>query len=137
MNSTQVTRIFAITALFAAASATATVAMADTEGAPRSRADVKAEALAAMKSGQLTAGEGSPVYSASQTAASGRTREERKAETMLARSRDELVHSGLATYRSSLSQQTATAKSTKARAERKAETMDAIRHKQMTPAGEA
>jgi hypothetical protein len=136
MNSTQVTRLFALTAFVAAASATATVALADTGDAPRTRAEVKAEALAAMKSGELVAGEGSPI-DWSRSVASTRTREERKAETMAARSRDELVHSGLATYRASLSQQTATAKSTKARAERKAETMDAIKSKQMTPAGEA
>ena len=70
-------------------------------------------------------------------ATSTRTREERKAETMVARDKGELVHSGISTYRASISQQTATAKSTKTRAECKAETMDAIKHKQIMPAGEA
>jgi hypothetical protein len=134
MNATQVTRLFALTAFVATASATATVAFADTGVAPRTRAEVKAETLAAMRAGEIVAGEGSPM---SRPVASTRTREERKAETMAARNRDELPHAGLATYRSSISQQTATAKSTKARAERKAETMEAIKHKQMTPAGEA
>ncbi|HET9207018.1 MAG TPA: hypothetical protein VFO28_12320 [Burkholderiaceae bacterium] len=73
----------------------------------------------------------------SATTASTKTREARKAETLLARSRDELVHSGIATYRASISQQTATTHSTRTRAERKAETMEAIKHKQMMPAGEA
>jgi hypothetical protein len=56
---------------------------------------------------------------------------------MVARSKGELVHSGIATYRASISQQTATAKSTKTRAERKGETMDAIRNKQVMQPGEA
>lgn len=134
MNVTHLTRIATFAAVFAA-TAPAALAQAD-EGAQRSRADVKAETIAAMKAGELMpAGEAMPVLAQSPT--SIKTRAERKAETLVARSKDELVHSGIATYRASISQQTATAKSTKTRAERKAETMDAARHGQLIPAGEA
>jgi hypothetical protein len=134
MNATPLARLFACATVFAAAAATAPLALADTEGTQRTRAEVKAETLAAMKAGLIVAGEGSPTLP---MPVATKTREERKAETMVARNKGELVHGGLATYRASISQQTATAKSTKTRAERKAETMDAIQHKQMMPAGEA
>ena len=136
MNTCTLTRTFAAVALFAAAAAMTTTALAQDDNTQRSRADVRAETLAAMRAGELAAGEGMPTVE-SPAAASTKTREARKAETLLARSRDELVHSGIATYRASISQQTATAHSNRTRAERKAETMDAIKHKQMMPAGEA
>jgi hypothetical protein len=132
MKATPLSRFIATAALAAAA---ATVpAWADTEAA-RTRADVKAETLAAMKAGQIVSGEMLPSSTASTSTV--RTREERKAETMVARRKGELVHSGIATYRASISQQAATAKSTKTRAERKAETMDAIQLKQTMQPGEA
>jgi hypothetical protein len=127
MNATTIARLIAAAAVFAAAAA-----QADT---PRSRADVKAETLAAMKAGTIISGEGTPTPLFA--VASTKTRAERKAETLVARSKDELVHSGLSTYRASISQQTATAHSTKTRAERKGETMDAIRNKQVMQPGEA
>jgi hypothetical protein len=135
MNACTLTRTFTAVALFAAAAAMTTTALAQDDNTPRSRADVNAEALAAMKAGELAAGEGTPTVKS--PTASTKTREARKAETLLARSRDELVHSGIATYRASISQQTATAHSTRTRAERKAETMESIKHKQTMPAGEA
>jgi hypothetical protein len=131
MNATPIARFFAFATVLAAA-ATAP-ALADTEGTQRTRAEVKAETLAAMKAGQIVSGEASPM----QTISTATTREARKAETMVARGKGELVHAGIATYRASISQQTATAKSTKTRAERKAETMDAIQHKQTMQPGEA
>jgi len=136
MNTCTPTRTFAAVALFAAAAAMTTGALAQDDNTPRSRADVKAETLAAMEAGELVAGEGTPTARPA-TTASTKTREARKAETLLARSRDELVHSGIATYRASISQQSATVHTTRTRAERKAETMEAIKHRQMMPAGEA
>ena len=133
MSTTSLTRMFATVAVFAAAAATAPLAFADSEAAPRTRAEVKAETLAAMKAGTIVSGEFMPT----EMAVSTKTRDERKAETMTARSKGELVHSGIATYRASISQQTATAKSTKTRAERKAETMDAIERKQTMQPGES
>lgn len=130
MNATPLARLFALATLAAAA---ASPAWADTQAAG-TRAEVKAETLAAMKAGLIVSGEMMPTPTATPTT---RTREERKAETMVARSKGELVHAGIATYRASISQQTATAKSTKTRAERKAETMDAIQHKQTMQPGEA
>ena len=70
-------------------------------------------------------------------AASSKTREQRKAETMEARRKGEFQPGGLGNYKSNMSQQTATSKSTKTRAERKSETMQAIKEHKMTPAGEA
>jgi hypothetical protein len=127
------TRLFAFTTVLAAAAAMAPAAWADTETAPRSRAEVKQETIAAMKAGQIVSGEFMPT----ETPASTRTREERKAETMVARGKGELVHSGISTYRASLSQQGATAKSAKTRVERKSETMDAIKNRQVMQPGEA
>ena len=132
MNTAAVSRRFAFATVFAAAAATAPAALAD--DTTRSRDEVRAETLAAMKAGQIVSGEGKPTEHA---ATSSRTREERKAETMTARGKGELVHAGISTYRASISQQTATAKSTKTRAERKAETMDAIKHKQVMQPGDA
>jgi hypothetical protein len=126
MNATTVTRLVAIAAVLAAGAA-----QADTQ---RSRADVKAEALAAMQAGTIVSGEGTPTP---QAVASTKTREQRKAETMVARGKGELVHAGISTYRASISQQGATAHSTKTRAERKGETMEAIRNKQVMQPGEA
>lgn len=134
MNATPFARCFALATVFAAAAATAPLALADTDGTQRTRAEVKAETLAAMKAGQIVSGEASPMQP---MAAATKTREARKAETMVARGKGELVHAGIATYRASISQQTATAKSAKTRTERKAETMDAIQHKQTMQPGEA
>jgi hypothetical protein len=127
MNTTAIARLVAVAAVFAAAAAQA-------DDTPRSRADVRAETLAAMKAGEIVSGEGTPTPS---VVASTKTREERKAETLVARSKGELVHAGISTYRASISQQTATAKSTKTRVERKGETMDAIKNKQVMQPGEA
>jgi hypothetical protein len=127
------TRLFAFTTVFAAAAALTPAALADTETAARSRAEVKQETIAAMKAGQIASGEFMPT----ETPASTKTRAQRKAETMEARGKGELVHSGISTYRASLSQQNATAKSTKTRAERKGETMEAIKNKLVMQPGDA
>jgi hypothetical protein len=84
----------------------------------------------------LTAGEGSPQADEA-VISSGKTRAERKAETMQERRNGGLQTGGLGNYRTNMSQQTATAGSTKTRVERKAQTMQAIKQHQMTPAGEA
>lgn len=128
MNATALTRLVVVAAVFAAGTAQA-------DDMPRSRADVKAETLAAMQAGTIVSGEGTPTPQV--VAASTKTRAERKAETLLARSKGELVHAGISTYKASISQQNATAHSTKTRAERKGETMDAIKNKQVMQPGEA
>jgi hypothetical protein len=129
----------AVTAVLAAAPAHAQqpeYTQQQTDERPLTRAEVNAQALAAMQNGEITAGEATapekqPVPS------STRSREERKAETLQARRNGELPVGGNGTYKSSLSQQTATANSTKTRAERKAETMQAIRNHQTMQPGEA
>ena len=77
MNTCTLTRTFAAVALFAAAAAMTTTALAQDDNTPRSRADVNAETLAAMKAGELVAGEGMPTMK-SPTAASTKTREARR-----------------------------------------------------------
>jgi hypothetical protein len=132
---TRTTRfIGAALALAATAVLTAGPAQAQqTEDSPLSRAEVNAQTRAAMQAGEIVSGEGRPQGPES-VAASTKTREERKAETIQARRKGELPPGGLGTYKSSISQQTATANSTFTRAERKAETMEAIReHKTMQP----
>jgi len=135
MNATAIIRCFAIAAAaFTVAATTAPAALAQDHATPLTRAEVKHETLAAMQAGQLLrAGEGTPT--SPHDAVSTKSRHERKAETLVARSRNELVHGGIATYRASISQQSA--KSIKTRAERKAETMDAVRNGQMLRAGDA
>jgi hypothetical protein len=104
-----------------------------TDERPLTRAEVNAQALAAMKSGEIVSGEGRPQGPESVVTPT-KTRAERKAETLQARRNGELPVGGNGTYKSSLSQQTATANSTKTREERKAETMQAIReHRTMQP----
>lgn len=115
MNATSIARAVAFAATFATAAATAPAALAG-EVAP---------------AGELT------VFDKPAPTVSTKTREERKAETLLARSRDELVYGGIGAYRGNTWLQTAVAKSTKTRAERKAETMQAVQHKQLMRAGEA
>jgi len=138
MNPTAARRLALATFVAAVAAAAAPVVWAadrDGAAAPLSRAEVKAETIAAMHAGQtMPPGERAvPQAGFSST----KTRAERKAETLAARSRGELVSGGVATYRTYMSQQTAGKYSTKTRAERKAETMDAIAHKQMMRSGEA
>ena len=104
---------------------------------PLSRAEVQQQTLAAIEEGDMTpAGEGSP-QSAEATISSGKTRAQRKAETLQARRNGEFPTNGVGLYRSNMSQQTATANSTKLRGERKAETIQAIKSHKMVPAGEA
>ena len=128
----------AVTAVLAAAPAYAQQAVyaQQSDERPLTRAEVSAQTLAAMRSGEIVSGEGRPQGPES-VAIPTKTRAERKAETLQARRNGELPVGGNGTYKSSISQQTATANSTKTRAERKAETMQAIReHKTMQP-GEA
>jgi uncharacterized membrane protein len=75
MNATPLARLFALATLAAAA---ASPAWADTQAAG-TRAEVKAETLAAMKAGLIVSGEMMPTPTATPTT---RSREERKAETM-------------------------------------------------------
>jgi hypothetical protein len=126
---------FAALALAATAAFASPVFAQQTDGA-LSRADVNAQAVAAMKAGEIVSGEGRPQGPESM-AASTKTREERKAEAMQARRNGEFPVGGMGTYKTSLSQQTATAKSTKTRAERKSETMQAIKAHQTMQPGEA
>ena len=115
MNATSITRAVAFAAAFAAAAATAPAALA----------------------GEFTPAGEVTVFDMSAHMVSTKTREQRTAETLLARSRDELVYGGIGAYRGNTWLQTAVAKSTKTRAERKAETMEAVKHGQLMPAGDA
>jgi hypothetical protein len=127
---------FAALALAATAAFASPVFAQQTEGA-LSRADVNAQAVAAMKAGEIVSGEGRPQGPESM-AASTKTREERKAETMQARRNGEFYAGGLGTYMSNVvAPQRAMAKSTKTRAERKSETMQAIKDHQTMQPGEA
>ena len=115
MNATSIARAVAFAATFAVAAATAPAALAG-EVAP---------------AGELTA------FDMQASMVSTKTREQRKAETLQARARDELVYGGVGAYRGNFWLQSAVAKSTKTRAERKAETMQAVQHKQLMRPGEA
>jgi len=127
MNATPLTRLVAFAAVLAAAAATAPAALAQADGTPLTRDEVKQQTRAAMQAGQMTpAGElSAPVHMIST-----KSREQRKAETLAA--------SGPTRYEGyDTPSAEALAHSTKTRAERKAETMDAIRNHQIVPAGEA
>lgn len=82
----------------------------------------------------MPAGEGSPTEPAA--APSGKTREQRKAETLQARRSGALLPPGESMYRSYMSQHRAVVNSTWTRAERKAETLQAAKKHQLMPAGE-
>jgi Domain of unknown function (DUF4148) len=136
LMSTLHTTRFVATVVAAAASAFLLVAPAQAQET-LTRAEVQQQTLAAMQAGELMpAGEGLP-QGPEGAAASSKTREQRKAETMEARRKGEFHPGGLGNYKSNMSQQTATSKSTKTRGERKSETMQAIKEHKMTPAGEA
>jgi hypothetical protein len=106
-----------------------------TDSTPASRAEVKEQTRAANKAGQIPSGEATPGEKQAPTK-STKTRAQRKAETMEARRKGELVSPGEATYKSNMSQQKATAQSTKTRAERKAETVEAAKQGKLPPGGE-
>ena len=96
MNASPLTRLFAFAAVFAAAAAAAPAALAQTDGTPLSREEVKQETLAAMKTGHmLPAGE----LSASVHTASNRSREQRKAETLAANRNGGLGSPGRSLYK--------------------------------------
>jgi len=132
MHTHPLIRLVTFAAVFAAAAATASAALADADSKPLTRDEVKQQTLAAMRAGDMVrAGEMSaPVH----VMASAKTREERKAET-LAASRSGVLRSRYEGY--DVTPGEALANSTKTRAERKAETMEAIRNHQIVPAGEA
>ncbi len=131
MHTAPLTRLVAFAAVFAAAAATASTALAQDDGRPLTRDEVKQQTRAAMQAGQMVpAGE----MSAPMHMASTKSREERKAET-LAANRNGAFATRYEGYSATPAE--ALARSTKTRAERKAETMDAIRNHQIIPAGEA
>ena len=131
MNATPLTRLVAFAAVLAAAAATAPAALAQGDGTPLTRDEVKQQTRAAMQAGQMTpAGElSAPVHMTST-----KSREQRKAETLTA-NRNGALATRYEGYNAPSAD--ALAHSTKTRAERKAETMDAIRNHQIVPAGEA
>ena len=138
MNATPFTRLFAFAAVFAAAAATAPAALAQTDGTPLSRAEVKQETRAANMAGQLLpAGEVSAA-DAPAPMASTKTREQRKADTLAANRNGGLGSPGVALYKAyNVAPRESVAHSTKTRADRKAETMQAVKLHQLLPAGEA
>ena len=136
MTATQLARLLALSTVFAAAAATAPVALAQTDSTALSRADVNQQTLAAIQAGHmLPAGE---LTAPELRMASTKTREERKVETLAANRNGALGSPGQSLYKGyNLALRDALAHSTKTRAERKAETMDAIRQHQLMRAGEA
>jgi hypothetical protein len=120
----------------AALAATAALLSAPAQAQQLTRAEVNEQTLAAMKAGEIVSGEGRP-QGPEAFAASSKTREQRKAETMQARRNGEIYAGGMGNYVSSMSQHKATAKSTKTRAQRKAETMEAIKNHETMQPGEA
>lgn len=134
MNVLATTRLVSTAAALAA---TAALLSAPAQAQQLTRAEVQQETMAAIKAGEMpVAGEGRP-QGPEAFAASSKTREQRKAETMQARRNGEFHAGGMGTYLSSISQQKATAKSTKTREQRKAETMQAIKNHQTMQPGEA
>lgn len=98
--------------------------------AQASRADVKEEARAANKAGQIPQGEAS--YVAPEGAKSSKTRAQRKAETRRAIGRGEVDHGGEADSAQARAQKV---NSTRDRAQVKSETREAVK-KGGTPRGE-
>ena len=134
MNVLATTRLVSTAAALAA---TAALLSLPAQAQQLTRAEVQQETMAAIKAGEMpVAGEGRP-QGPEALAASSKTREQRKAETMLARRNGECHAGGMGTYLSNMSQQKATAKSTKTREQRKAETMQAIKNHQTMQPGEA
>ena len=111
-------------------------AFAQSEPAPLSRAQIKAETRAAEAAHKLTpAGEGvRPVDPAG--AKSDRTRAERKSETTLARKVGQLLPTGDAADEIIEEREADAPKSSKTRAEQKAQTRAAAKAHQLIPAGE-
>jgi len=132
MHTHPLIRLVTFAAVFAAAAATASAALADADSKPLTRDEVKQQTLAAMRAGDMVpAGElSAPVH----MMASTKTREERKAET-LAANRSGVLRLRYSGYDAKYDE--ALAHSTKTRAERKAETMDAVHRGQLMRAGEA
>lgn len=125
------------TALAAAFAATvlSLPSWAQVQSATRSRAEVRAETLAAVQAGQLTlAGEGRPA-DAAPPFKSSKTRAERMEETLQARRDNQLIPAGAGDVQTSDAALRAQ-RSTRTRGERKAETQVAIARGELVPAGE-
>jgi hypothetical protein len=136
MKTTFPVRSTAWAALLCVACTAPPAVLAQTESKPASRAEVKEQTRAANKAGQIPSGEATPGDKQAPIR-STKTRAQRKAETMEARRKGELVNPGEANYKGNMSQQKATAQSTKTRAERKAETLEAAKQGKLAPVGEA
>lgn len=136
MNASQLTRFAVLATALAAAAATAPAALAQTDSSQPSRAEVMQQTRAANMAGQMMpAGE---LISVGAPAASTKTREQSKAETLAANRDGALGDFGPNTYKTyNVAPRAALATSTKTRADGKSETMQAIQHKQMLRAGEA
>ena len=131
MNTLNRLRLLAASAVVAVICASVQPSLAEDGNSSVSRAERKAQARAANKSGTLLkAGEG-PLPE--QPFMSERTRTDRKAETVGARKAGELPPPGEATYRD---QAPMPFKSEKTRAERKSETVKAAKDGSLVPAGE-
>ena len=92
MNRSQLTRLAAFAAVFAAAAAAAPAALAQTHEAALSRAEVNEATRTAIASGHMMpAGE---LNMAQAPMVSEKTREQRKAETLEAKKKGELVPAG-------------------------------------------
>jgi hypothetical protein len=111
--------------------------LGQTDAAPLTRSEVKAETRAAETSHQLTPA-GEAVYPLPQKQPpSTYTRKQRKSTTLLARKSGDLLPAGDAAVENKAAKDLAHApRSTKTRAQRKAETLAAAKAHQLIPAGE-
>jgi hypothetical protein len=97
-----------------------------------SRAEIKSDTRAANKANELWRGGEAPLPEPAFQ--SQKSREDRKAETLNARQRGEILPPGLANFKAHTAQPP---RSDRTRAERKAETLRAVKDGTLAPAGEA
>lgn len=135
MNAIRTNRLLAATAVLAFTAAVYSAPTYALSDSTVSRADVKAQARAANKAGQLPAGE--EDIANKQAPISVRSRADRKAETLAANRNGGLGSPGQSLYNGyNVASREFLARSTKTRAEGKAETLQAAKDHQLMPAGE-
>jgi hypothetical protein len=102
------------------------------QGTEPSRAEVKSQTKAANKANELWRGGEAPLPQ--QPFQPQKSREDRKAETLNARKRGEILPPGLANFKANTARPP---RSDRTRAERKAETLQAVKDGTLSPSGEA
>lgn len=131
MTTARSIKVFLSMSVAALAFASAQTAMAQSDDATTSRADVKAQTRAANKSNDLWRGGEAPLPA--KPFMSDKLRTERKGETIAARRAGELKAPGEADYKANVARP---ARTDKTRSERKAETLAAAKSGKLAPSGE-